>query len=723
MATNWKIGDRIQNRWEIHNILGGPGKSGMGIVYVVYDHEYGFVHAAKTFQDEVFASNLRIAERFIQESLNWVNLDAHPNIAQASFVKLVGDKPFVFVEYFSEGDLSRWIGTPRLTENLPQVLRFAIQLCDGMTHALIKGIKAHRDLKPQNCLIGGDDILKISDFGLAKTVDDISHFETETPGRSFNLLQSRTGLGAGTPWYMSPEQFDDAKHVDVRADIYSLGVILFQMVSGELPFTGNNWDELKHKHKTLLPPQLDLPQTKINYVIQTCLAKLPSDRFKDFQAAREELAACYEELTGITLQPPKLEELNALQLTDKATSLENLGYREEALVYFDLALKSNPDLAHAWINKGYTLAKLHRIDEAFACYDTAEKLQAQSDALLINRGQALFLLRRNEEALACFEAALEFNRHNSVAWTNKASVLSTLGKHEEALPCSTRALELDPHSDHAWYTRSVSLFNLGHCDEARKGCERVVELNSRYAEVWTLIGELEKVAGNVGEELACYDHAIEINPKLADAWARKAHELAVIQRLEEALVCANRATELDPDDNFAWFCKGNVLLMMRQIPEALHCFKEADRLGSTLAANFIQYCSAGPLVPWYPEFYLRDMYMKGVQLMQSERLPEALLNFSRVLEMDRQLKQAWLNKGFVLAKLGRVAEGMTYIDRALEMDPDYAQAHFTKGTVLVFFFQRYREALGYLERAQELGSPEAGQWIELYQQKLKAAEK
>jgi Serine/threonine protein kinase len=156
-----------------------------------------------------------------------------------------------------------------------------------MTHALSKGIKAHRDLKPQNCLIGGDDTLKVSDFGLAKTVDDVSHSETETPGRSFNLLQSQTGVGAGTPWYMSPEQFDDAKNVDVRADIYSLGVILFQMVTGELPFTGNNWNELKHKHKTLLPPQLDLPLTKINDVIQTCLAKLPSDRFMDFQAARE----------------------------------------------------------------------------------------------------------------------------------------------------------------------------------------------------------------------------------------------------------------------------------------------------------------------------------------------------------------------------------------------------------------------------------------------------
>lgn len=162
--NNWKIGDRIRDRWEIHRIMQG----GMGVIYVVYDHEWETVFAAKTFRDEVFAHSPLIAEHFFKEALIWVNLDAHPNIAEAQFVTEIQGKPFLFLEYVSGGDLSGWIGNLRLTEDLQQVLRFAIQWCDGMTYAFSKGITAHRDIKPQNCLVTKDATVKVTDFGLAK---------------------------------------------------------------------------------------------------------------------------------------------------------------------------------------------------------------------------------------------------------------------------------------------------------------------------------------------------------------------------------------------------------------------------------------------------------------------------------------------------------------------------------------------------------------------------
>ena len=243
--SDWQIGDKIQNRWEIYKILRG----GIGIVYIVYDHEWREPFAAKTFQDEVFAKNPQTADRFTQEALAWVNLDAHQNVTQARFVQTTEGKPFLFLEYVSGGNLSRWIGTPRLSEDLPQVIRFAIQICDGMAHALSKGIKAHGDIKPQNCLITEDGTLKVTDFGLAKVFDDASVAdlasgetvgEEKTPGGLSGSLSgrqlgseasaqltpnvpglsiglSRSGAAAGTCTHMAPEQFDDAKHVDVRA--------------------------------------------------------------------------------------------------------------------------------------------------------------------------------------------------------------------------------------------------------------------------------------------------------------------------------------------------------------------------------------------------------------------------------------------------------------------------------------------------------------------------
>src|SRR2546423_10515081 len=95
MATNWQIKDRIQNRWEINRILRG----GMGIIYIVYDHDDHNVYALKTFPDEIFTRNSDIADRFMQEALTWINLDIHQNIVQAIFVEKIKGKPYLILEY------------------------------------------------------------------------------------------------------------------------------------------------------------------------------------------------------------------------------------------------------------------------------------------------------------------------------------------------------------------------------------------------------------------------------------------------------------------------------------------------------------------------------------------------------------------------------------------------------------------------------------------------
>ena len=228
MRTVWQVGDHIQGRWEIFKILEG----GAGIVYVVYDQVFREPFAAKTFKDEVFVCNPLVADRFMREALAWVRLDVHPNVTQARMVETIEGIPFLFLEYVSGGDLGDWIGTPRLTEDLPQVLRFAIHFCDGITHALSKGIRAHRDIKPRNCLITAAGIRKVTDFGLAKLLEEHSPAETSPSHRSTRGI-NMTVAAVGTCTHMAPEQFANIEHIDVRADVYSFGVMLFQMVTGE----------------------------------------------------------------------------------------------------------------------------------------------------------------------------------------------------------------------------------------------------------------------------------------------------------------------------------------------------------------------------------------------------------------------------------------------------------------------------------------------------------
>lgn len=245
-TSNWKIGDVVQRRWEVHRVLHG----GMGVVYILYDREAQEPIAAKTFQDEVFARNPHIAERFSNEARAWINLDHHENIVIAKFLQKIDGKPYLFLEYVSGGDLATWINSRRLAGDLQTVLRFSIQLCDGMVHTRSKGIQVHRDIKAQNCLVTESGVLKITDFGLVKIFQDehilgVPAANSLTP--AIGLTHEGTSLGTCT--HMPPEQFDDAKNVDVRADVYSFGIMLFEMLNGSLPFTAKSWAEYEWLHK------------------------------------------------------------------------------------------------------------------------------------------------------------------------------------------------------------------------------------------------------------------------------------------------------------------------------------------------------------------------------------------------------------------------------------------------------------------------------------------
>src|SRR5712691_463242 len=184
MAALWHIGDRIQQRWEVHHVQ--PGS--LGLVYIVYDHETQWPYAVKTLPGTLLTSHAALAERFVQAAQTWINLDAHAHVVQAHFVEMIDGQPLLFLEYVSGGDLRDWLGIPRLTQDLPQVMRFAMQCCAGMVHALTQGVPVHRDLKPSNCLITPDGALKLTDFHVAPVFDGLDATPDETPGRAVRRL-------------------------------------------------------------------------------------------------------------------------------------------------------------------------------------------------------------------------------------------------------------------------------------------------------------------------------------------------------------------------------------------------------------------------------------------------------------------------------------------------------------------------------------------------------
>jgi len=554
MARNWQIGERIEDRWEVHNVLQG----GAGAVYIVYDHKFREPYAAKTYRDDVFELSPEVAPRFTQEALAWVSLDVHPNITRAHMVETIDAKPFLFLEFVSGGDLRSWVGTPRLLEDLPQVLRFALQFCDGMTHAAAKGVLVHRDIKPQNCLITLDQTLKITDFGLAKIFDEVEASRAKhvfVPGMT---IEASMGGPEGTCTHMPPEQFDDARIVDVRADIYAFGVMLYQMLTGELPFLGSSWEEMEQLHRTQPPPQLKNTDDRLNSIIQTCLAKDPKQRFADFGQVREWLEEIYHRKTGETPPEPALGgELGPVEWNNKGSSLGMLGRHEEAIACYDKALELNADFAQAMLNKGVALFSLGRAKESVEWYDRALKANPKLESAWTNKGVAMKALGKLPQAMACYERAIQINPRYPDAWINRGVGLRASRLPEEALTCYDRAIRLNPADERAWANKGNALYELGRHLEA----------------------------------IQCYDKALKLNSRLDQTWLSKGMALTMIGQANEALRCYDQAIALRPNSAQAWFNKGVVLVnILRQYKEALPYLEQAERLGAPQATQAIAQC-------------------------------------------------------------------------------------------------------------------------------------
>ncbi len=374
----YKKGDLFKGTYEVYDVI---GKGGFGVVYLVYSHYHKNVYALKTFHDE-YLYNEQLQERFKKEALLWISMDRHPYIVRAHRVDITADIPksrlFIVMEYIvpdEHGLNSLDLYLRHQPLDLAQSLRWSIQFCYGIEYAYSKGLRAHRDIKPANIMIDKNKLIKISDFGLgsvirrAKSVCEQNSVPAQIGGVA--LMQTEIGTSIGTPEYMSPEQFTDFITCDKRSDIYSFGIVLYQMASGgNLPFYADDldyrWAVLKHAHESTSISPLDSP---LFPVVRRCLEKKPNDRYQSFVELRDDLEVILMRQTGEIIKLPAVGELDKWELEDKGDSLSVLNKYEEAIICYDKLTEQDPKVAKFWYKKGSCLGVLGRSEEAIKCYD------------------------------------------------------------------------------------------------------------------------------------------------------------------------------------------------------------------------------------------------------------------------------------------------------------------------------------------------------------------
>jgi serine/threonine protein kinase len=256
-------GDEIAGRYEVIKQL---GRGGMGVVYLVRDSKAGGHLALKTLLPE-YVTNVRAVQRFMREVEAVQQLD-HPCIVKIFDVRQVGETLFYTMEYV-EGQSLRSLMRKRKTFGIGSTVRILSLLCYALEHA--HQFTIHRDISPENVIVTAEGKIRLLDFGLAKVLNS-------------DVTFTRIGVSLGKIQYGAPEQRADAANVDHRADLYSLGVMFYEMLSGQLPKPGQSLTSLV----PTLPAEFDAFAEK-------AMAINPEERYASARDFRVALIQLYEQ--------------------------------------------------------------------------------------------------------------------------------------------------------------------------------------------------------------------------------------------------------------------------------------------------------------------------------------------------------------------------------------------------------------------------------------------
>jgi serine/threonine-protein kinase len=277
-----EIGDVVAGKYRLLDII---GEGGMGVVYLAEHNLIEKRVALKVLRSE-YSSKPEVVSRFQQEAISASRIK-HPNVLDVfDFGKLEDGSFFLAMEYLQGRDLAGEL-SENTTVAAERAVRIALQMTRALAAAHARGV-VHRDLKPENVFLHqteeGDEVVKIVDFGIAQ----LKGKEDTENGTERRRRLTRTGMIFGTPEYMSPEQAAGLS-VDLRADIYATGVMLYEMFSGAVPFTGSSFMAVLSAHLTqpippmrTYSPELDI-SAELEAAVMRALEKDPDARFQSMR--------------------------------------------------------------------------------------------------------------------------------------------------------------------------------------------------------------------------------------------------------------------------------------------------------------------------------------------------------------------------------------------------------------------------------------------------------